>query len=240
MDHISQISLSGDPTTLLIALGGGMVPALLWLWFWLREDRENPEPSGLLFMTFIVGMLSVILVLPVEKWVATLAVSDTMHTILWAASEEILKFLVVLAVVFRSPYLDEPVDFAIYFMTAALGFAALENGLFLIHPVTVNDTVVSLLTGNLRFFGATLLHAAASGIIGIFLGLAFFKSGFAKKIYGIFGIAAAISLHSVFNLFIMGYTGKSFLGIFAFLWVVCIIIMLLYEKLRRMAEYITA
>ena len=30
-----------DPKTLLYALLGGILPAVLWLWFWLKEDSKN-------------------------------------------------------------------------------------------------------------------------------------------------------------------------------------------------------
>ena len=56
--------------------------------------------------------------------------------------------------------------------------------------------------------------------------------------YAFCGIIAAITLHSVFNFFIMQNSGKNFLQIFGFLWVITIIIMLLFEKLRRMGPYV--
>ncbi len=237
MQNLSTAAFSNDPTTLLIALGAGMVPALLWLHFWLREDKENPEPAGLLFLTFVMGMLAVILVLPVEKFIANTFYDPDLLTILWAASEEVMKFLAVFAIALNSHEVDQPVDFPIYFITAALGFAALENALFLIYPITVNDTTVSLLTGNLRFLGATLLHAISSALIGVALGLAFYRSHTVKILYGLGGLAASVVLHSIFNFFIIENNGLNFLQVFAFLWVVSIIIMLLFEKLRRMGDY---
>ena len=53
-----------DGHELIVALVGGLLPAFLWLFFWLREDKEHPEPKGLLFFTFLAGMSTVILVLP--------------------------------------------------------------------------------------------------------------------------------------------------------------------------------
>jgi RsiW-degrading membrane proteinase PrsW (M82 family) len=164
-----------DPVTMLLAIVGGLIPAFLWLRFWLKEDKERPEPAGLLSLTFIGGMLSVILVLPLQKIIAGMPFDSNTLVWLWAGSEEILKFLVVLVIVFPSSYLDEPVDYPIYFIVAGLGFAALENALFLVHPVGLQDTTVSLLTGNLRFLGSTLLHAIASGFIGLIMGLSFYQ-----------------------------------------------------------------
>ncbi len=221
---------------ILTAFVGGLVPALLWLFFWLREDKEHPEPRGLLFITFVAGMASVILVLPFEQLAQQKIGSSISLTILWAAAEEIIKLLIVVLIVFKTSQLDEPVDYPIYFITAALGFAALENTLFLLTPLGQNEVTVSLLTGNLRFLGATLLHAVCSSIIGISLGLAFFSTWINKKIALFTGLFTAVALHALFNFFIIKGDGQNFLAVFAFLWVITIITILLFEKLRRMGE----
>ncbi len=231
--------MTQDPKILIVSFLGGLVPALVWLWFWLRQDKERPEPRGLLFLSFILGMAAVVFAIPIQRFITTLIADGNTLIVVWAAIEELLKFLAVSLLVFHSLYLDEPVDYPIYFMTTALGFAAFENTIFLIHPITVDGTTTSILTGTLRFMGATLLHAVATGSIGIFLGLAFYKNIFVKFLYLLFGLASAIALHSIFNFFIMDESGKNFLNTFAFLWVTTIIIMLLFEKLRRMSKSIT-
>lgn len=240
MQSLSSLSFINNPLVYVIAAVVGMVPSVIWLLFWLREDSDGRhEPTGLVTITFVAGMLAVIFVLPIEKFVASLAIGNAAQITLWAASEEILKYFAFAIVMSRSAYLDEPVDQAIYLMTAALGFAALENSLYLVHPVAVNDTTVSFLTGNLRFLGSTLLHAVTSGVLGISIGLAYFKSKGTKTLYAVIGLCAAIALHSVFNFFIMKNNGENFLQVFGFLWVVAIIIMLLFEKLRRMGAYLS-
>ncbi|HRH31241.1 MAG TPA: PrsW family glutamic-type intramembrane protease [Candidatus Paceibacterota bacterium] len=226
----------GNFKTIIVALLGGLIPALLWLWFWLKEDKERPEPRGLIITTFLIGMASVMLVLPLEEFARKFISDGPLLTIAWSAIEEVVKLFVVAIIAFRTAYVDEPVDFAIYMITGALGFAALENALFLMHPLQLNETTVSLLTGNLRFLGATLLHAVASGFIGIFMGLAFFAGKSKKSIYLVLGVLTAIVLHSLFNFFIIGNNGENFFAVFGFLWVISIISVLLFEKLRRMGD----
>ncbi len=221
-------------TIVVIGILGGMVPAILWLFFWLQEDSGHPLAKGLIALTFIIGMASVILIVPFEQ-IARDRFKDVPYlTVIWAALEELIKYGVVLFTALRSRFIYHPIDYPIYFITAALGFAALENTLFLIHPLTVNDATVSLLTGSLRFLGANLLHATSSGLVGVALGLAYYRGWFAHKIHLIVGLLTAVALHSVFNFFIIQNNGKNFFGIFGFLWVVSIITMLLFEKLRRM------
>ncbi|MDQ3244749.1 MAG: PrsW family intramembrane metalloprotease [bacterium] len=224
-----------DPKILGLALLGGVIPSLLWLWFWLKEDQKKTEPKGLLTIIFILGMLSVIVVLPIQKFIQNVVSSNEMQIILWALSEEIVKYSAAIVILYKSNYIDEPLDWPIYLITAALGFAALENTLFLIKPLSLGDTVVGLLTGQLRFLGSTLLHTVATGSIGIALGLAFYVDKKYKKYYLIVGLIFATLLHSVFNFFIIKDNGNDFLRVLAFLWVITIIIMLLFEKLRRMS-----
>lgn len=220
--------------TLVIAFLGGILPSLLWLWFWLKQDQKNPEPTGLLTVIFIMGIIAVFCVLPVQKFIQSHVNSKEWQLVLWASTEEILKFLAVMVVLLGTHHTDEPIDWPIYMITAALGFAALENALFLREPISNGATVVSLLTGQLRFLGSTLLHSVASGILGIGLGLSVGMRGFKRKWYILMGLIFAIALHSVFNFFIIRNDGNDFLKVFAFLWVVTIIVMLLFEKVKRM------
>ena len=233
---ISMI-LPSDPKTLAVAFLGGIIPSLLWLWFWLKEDEEHPEPKGLLAIVFIMGMIAVIVVLPIQKFIQNSVSSYAGELILWASAEEILKYLAVLVVLYKTHNADQPIDWPIYLITAALGFAALENMLFLlkIFPSSIGTTI-SLSTSNLRFLGANLLHAISSGIIGISMGISFFMQKWERNCFLFVGFFIAIALHSAFNFFIIRNDGNDFLKVLAFLWVVTIIIMLLFEKVRRMSK----
>lgn len=234
-----QIMLTSDPKILGLAFLGGIIPSLLWLWFWVKEEEKKPEPKRILTMVFIMGMAAVIFVLIIQKFIQANVASHELRLILWAAAEEIIKYLVVIAILFRTNYIDDAIDWPIYLITAALGFAALENALFLIKPLQMGQNTVGLLTGQLRFLGSTLLHTVSSGILGIALGISMRMEGFKKKLYIVIGLALAVALHSIFNFFIIridGDDGNGFLEIlkvFSFLWVVTVIVMLLFEKVRK-------
>lgn len=227
--------LISNPKILVLAFLSGIVPSLLWLWFWLKEE-EAPEPKALLTLIFIMGMIAVIVVLPIERFIQANINSPNLQVVLWASAEEILKYLAVLVIVYKTTEIKKPIDWPIFLITAALGFAALENTLFLIKPFSTNEATVGLLTGQLRFLGSTLLHTISSGMIGIAIGISFFMGKLKKKWFLLFGFLIAIALHSLFNFFIIENNGNDFLKVFAFLWVVTIIVMLLFEKVRRMSE----
>lgn len=229
--------LTNDPKILILAFLGGIIPSLLWLRFWLKEDEENPEPPVLLTLVFIMGMIVVFIVLPIQKYIQANIGSHGIELLLWASTEEILKFLAVFLVLYKTNYADKPIDWPMYLITCALGFAALENTLFLIKPISVvNGATVALLTGNLRFLGSTLLHTVASGTIGITIGITSHLNKYARKFFFLVGLSIAIALHTAFNFFIIKNDGNDFIKVFGFLWVVTIVIMLLFEKVRRMSE----
>jgi protease PrsW len=226
--------LPTDPKLILMAFLGGIVPSLLWLWFWLKEDEEHPEPKGLLAIMFIMGMLAVVLTYPVQKYIQGQFADNNTKLILWAAVEEFLKYFVVLIILLNTKKANEPIDWPIYLIAAAVGFATLENTLYLLKPLSASGTTVSLLTGHLRYLGSTLLHTVASGIIGIAIGLSFYSHVWAKKISLLSGFILAVVLHSAFNFFIIRNNGSDYMKVFAFLWVVSIVVMLAFEKVRRM------
>lgn len=229
-----------DPQTLIYAILGGVIPALFWLWFWLKhEDKEEPEPLGLLAVSFILGGLMVFVAIWMEKISLSFINHDQgIKIILWATIEELLKFIGISLVIFGNKNVNQPIDYPVYFMTAALGFAAFENVLYLINPIETSGAMIGMFTGGLRFLGSTLLHAISSAMIGSALGLSFYIQRY-RKTYLLIGIIFAITLHSIFNFFIMKGSDENFLSVFGFLWVVTIINILVFEKLKRMARYVT-
>lgn len=223
--------------TLLFALSGGILPALLWLWFWLKEDKKRPEPRGLIILTFITGMVVVPLVLPFERFI-DVNFTGTIVIILWASIEEIFKYAGAYFAVLKRKEMDEPIDAVIYMITVALGFAALENTLFLINPLIDGDFANTIINGNLRFLGATLLHTLSSAVIGVMMALSFYRRDkILKRAYTLFGVILAIVLHTLFNFYIMKESGGRMLTVFFFVWLGIIIIILLFEKIKRIRKY---
>jgi len=225
--------MSIDPKTLIYALIGGIIPAILWLWFWLKEDKKKPEPTGLIIISFIAGMAAVIIVFPLEKLAFNFIPEGTMLLLTWSAIEEIVKFSAISLVALKSRHFNDPVDALIYMITVALGFAALENSLFLIEPLTNGDIIEGFLTGNMRFMGATLLHTVTSATVGVAIGLSFFKGKIIKTLSVLIGLTIAIVLHTLFNFFIINNNGENTFTIFSFLWIAIIVIIFFFEKIRR-------
>jgi len=224
-----------DSANLFLALGAGLLPAVFWLWFWLKEDR-HPEPKWLIALTFIAGMIATIAVIPVEKILLTILGQGLVLIFLWALVEEVFKFWVADFVALRRKEDDEPIDPIIYMITAALGFAALENTLFVINPLLNEGFVGALLTTNMRFIGATLLHTISSGIIGVFMGFSFYKNKELKHSYFYTGLTLAVVLHTLFNFFIIKGKGENIIAVFASVWILIILLLVLFEIIKRIKK----
>lgn len=224
-----------DAKTIIIAILSGLIPAIVWLWFWFKEeDKNHPEPRGLIALSFIVGAILVIIAIGLQRFVEPYLINETLKLTVWAGIEEILKFLGVVLIVFGTGHIDEPIDFAMYFIAVAIGFAGLENILFLLNSISTEGTIVGLLTGNLRFLGSNLVHILSSAIIGSAFGLTFYKTSFTRFFYVLFAIILATTLHTLFNFFIIKGSGENFLKVFSFIWIIAIINILIFEKLKRM------
>jgi len=231
--------------TVIFAFLGGMLPVVIWLSFWLREDDEHPEPNKYLLLSFMYGMLAVPVALAAQLAINHFFLADQEITDLiqfaplsalimltiWAITEELAKYFAAYHGGLRQRSDDEPMDDVIYMITAALGFAALENALFLFGPLLSGNTELAIATGNMRFIGATLLHVAASACIGIFRAFSHFKLNEVKKRYTWTGIILAITLHTLFNFFIMIHTGSLFLA-FSGLWIVTVVIIFIFERIK--------
>jgi RsiW-degrading membrane proteinase PrsW (M82 family) len=218
---------------IVAAAAGGVLPALAWLWFWLREDSKHPEPRRLIALAFVAGMIAVVVAVPIENFVRGYLSGTVAVFSAWSVIEECLKFLFAYATVLRLSDDDEPIDPVIYMVTVALGFAAAENTLFLLSPIAGTTASQILITGNLRFIGATLLHVISSAAIGVALGLTFYAKKRTKVIAGVLGVILACALHASFNFFILQAPEETLLRTFSFVWVGVIVLLAVLEYVKR-------
>ncbi|OHA89899.1 MAG: hypothetical protein A2832_02060 [Candidatus Zambryskibacteria bacterium RIFCSPHIGHO2_01_FULL_44_22b] len=227
--------------TVIYALLGGILPALVWLIFWLREDRKNPEPRLYIFTTFLLGMGGVLLI-TIGALVFDEQVGDILdHTSIYAlislaALEEILKFGAAYIGGLHGTEDNEPIDPMIYMITAALGFVALENALFIFGPLVDGEVMKSIITGHMRFVGASLLHVVSSGIIGVALSFSFYKSGVRKFFNILIAIIGAIAFHTFFNAIITLFKDNGPTIAAIAVWVGVIFLLWAFEKAKAIAR----
>lgn len=217
------------------AFVGGVLPALVWLYFLLKEDNRCPEPKPLIIIAFLSGTLAVAFALPLEHVAKLLVQSDFSVILSWATIEETLKYALVALTVLWRRAVDESVDLVVYMLTAALGFAALENVLFFFQALTTHGLWGSdgaIATSNLRFVGSTLLHIIASSAIGFALALGFRAHRAVRALYAAAGLILAIALHTAFNFLIITGDGSYTLYAFFIVWVGAVIFFAGFEILK--------
>lgn len=219
--------------TNVILFLGGLVPPLFWLWFWLQEDN-HPEPKYVIAGTFVVGAASAFLALPLEKYAQTVLPSGFVLIFAWSLIEETTKYAATAWSAFSAKSYDEPVDAMVYMITSALGFAALENILFLTKSFAADGITGFLLTTNIRFIGATLLHVVASAFVGAAIAAGFYRSMPARILWVLIGVASASSLHALFNFFILHNEGQNSPAVFILLWASVIATFLFFEAVKRL------
>lgn len=223
-----------EPLTLVVSTIGGVLPALLWLWFWLREDSAHPEPRRLIIYAFLAGMATVGIVVPIELYVRSLVgENENLIYALWSSIEETFKFVAAAAVVLWRREDDEPIDAVIYMVVVALGFAAAENTLFLLSPISGSNTAETLLSGNFRFIGATLLHTLSSSVIGLSLAVSFYRSRLTHYSAAFAGILVACAVHASFNYLILHVEDEHLLRVFTGVWIGIIALLAMLEYVKR-------
>lgn len=248
-------------TTIIYAGIGGLIPAIIWLIFWHRQDSHAPEPKHMIFLTFLGGAIAVLISLFLERqigncdfisYISNSPFASVAHFIenfaleqginikrlcmvaLFAPIiEEVTKFIMTYAISLKTKYADENIDMVVYMITGALGFAFLENVFFLIDPVTKQNTVFAILTIDVRFIGATLLHATASAIMGMSMAFSLFKGRISRTLSKIIGIILAIVLHSFFNLYIIMDKGNQAITALIGMWLVVIVLLFLFERIKK-------
>lgn len=197
----------------------GFVPGLIWLMIFLTKDK-HPEPKKMLLKTFVLGALITPLAVLFEYTALELwEISSVLYLFLIIAPvEEILKYFAARTAALKTKFYDEPVDAMIYMITAALGFATVENIILILqdgqNPI---DTVI------LRFLSATLLHALASGIVGYYIAR--------KNLFK--GLGLAIIAHGLYNYFALIKTDNALLGLSGTLVIMLIIVSIMFKKLKK-------
>ncbi|MDO8523058.1 MAG: PrsW family glutamic-type intramembrane protease [bacterium] len=193
----------------------GFIPPVLWLVFWVKED-PHPEPRKEILAVFFAGMAIVALAVFLENYFFksnqlsreafgySPAIFQIVNLLGFAFIEEICKMLAVIFTALRSKYFDEPIDAMIYMVTAAMGFAALENILFIADSLqySVNQTI---LVSAFRFINAILLHASTAILIGAGFAFSYFHHERRWKELG-GAIVFSTLLHASYNFFIINNT----------------------------------
>lgn len=212
----------------MILLAVSIAPILLLLIYLYKRDKYEKEPQKLLFKAFIFGALTVIPILFIETWLGDYwdakynYIDNKIQTAAFNAfavaafTEEFFKYLVFILIVWKNRNFNEKFDGIIYAVYISLGFAAIENIMYVIGN--------GMGTGILRAFTAVPAHT----MFAITMGFLLAKAKFNKKrraIYLFFSLAAPIMLHGFYDFIIMSQNEALLWVFFPFLIFMVIIAM---------------
>jgi RsiW-degrading membrane proteinase PrsW (M82 family) len=186
----------------LATLGAlAFAPGIFWLWYFYKRDTCEPEPRRLILSAFLLGMAITLPVAVVEALVGDFVGSIFVLAVVVAPIvEEIGKFLAVWWAIFPSAEFDQVIDGVTYSVAAALGFASVENVLY-VFSSSMDGPFAVIGTYSFRAFFSVPAHALISSIWGFALGRAKFADASRRNsIIGI-GLVSSMLAHAAFNFF---------------------------------------
>ncbi len=189
-----------------IALAPGIAICLVIFY----KDIYNREPKLNLIVSFFLGALAIIPAALVEQnfdyvndgTVPGLALYT--YAII-ALSEEFSKFLGLRLYSYPKKSFDEPLDGIVYCIMVGMGFATLENLLYVIKYAQLGQ---GLEVGLKRMFLSVPAHATFAVVMGYFVGKAKFatKNKFLLLLAGLLG---AVFFHGTFDFFLFAKEGTA-------------------------------
>jgi protease PrsW len=192
--------LSGG-ALVLAGLFLAIVPAALWLVFFYRQDRLEPEPKVRIAQVFLLALLLADVVgvrlirdwMRLPEWAALDARTSLLASILVVGfTYQAITYVAVRAVVYATSEFDERMDGIVYGTVAGLGVATLVNLRYI-----VENGGVALAPGVIRVTTTTLALASFSGLMGYFMAQAKFEH---KPVWWVpLGLVVAAVLNGLFS-----------------------------------------
>lgn len=213
-------------------------PGIFWLWYIYNKDKYSREPVKLIIEVFFLGMLSALLAIVLEMAAPKIFPIITVwkkfgnhfHITLYfifviGLIEEACKMFPVWFYAYRKTEFNEVIDGIVYSSAAALGFASLENLLY----VYSHGSSVMIGRAVLSTFG----HLLDSAFWGLGFGLAKFNPRYAKIL--IFtGFVISIIVHGLYDVFAITSEIFLLLVLMVIMWKV---LLLIIEKSNLLSPF---
>lgn len=167
------------------------------------RDIYNREPKMNLVVCFILGCLAILPAVGFEKSFSSTLNGTVGGTAIFAYfvvafSEEFCKFLGLRIYAYNQKSFDEPLDGIVYSVMVGMGFATLENLLYVLKYAQVGQGYQIAFQ---RMFLSVPAHATFAVVMGYFVGKAKFDT---KNSFGLMlaGLLAAMFFHGTFDFFL--------------------------------------
>ena len=193
----------------MILLNLALIPVFLIIIYFYKRDKFEREPLYLTFQTFILGFMLVFPAIFFEKLLTGLF-QDTYF-----------NFITFFLYIFNLPKKDfnEPYDGIFYAVIVSLGFAAIENILYVFQRGAI--------VGILRAFTAVPAHTIFAVFMGFFTGVYKFTG---KKIFVFLSLIIPMLLHTIYDMIAMSRMSYGFFTLFLFIIFFVIFSLFLMQK----------
>lgn len=186
-------------TILITALFPIVILILLIYW----RDRNSPEPLRLIIKAFLLGIFSILLSLCISlplsmiglfpDYASTLLDSISISFLGAAIPEEIAKFVMLWLLLRKNSHFDEKMDGIVYAVCVSLGFAALENVMYLF-----NNSESFIKVGIVRALFSVPGHFCFGILMGYYYSLAHFN--FSEKVKNfVLALVVPILFHGIYD-----------------------------------------
>ncbi|MFF5993590.1 glutamic-type intramembrane protease PrsW [Lysinibacillus sp. KU-BSD001] len=179
---------------MFILLSAAIAPGLALLSYFYLRNQMSTEPRRTLLHSFIYGALITFPIMFIQfvlEEEQTFSSSFFTTVVFTSAIEEFFKWLVIFTAILRHVEFDDPYDGILYGAAVSLGFATVENILYL------------LSFGIDKAFLRALLPVSSHALFGVVMGYYFGKSKFSKDDkqieYLLLALIAPMILHFSYN-----------------------------------------
>jgi RsiW-degrading membrane proteinase PrsW (M82 family) len=169
------------------------------------SDRYDKEPLKLLLKTFLFGAFSTLPTIVVERFLVSFNIFPGILGVAYISfivagfTEEFFKREVVLRLNYNNPSFNEKLDGIVYSVFSALGFATLENIMYLLRFSTFNPYI-----GLYRGILSVPAHTIFAVTMGYYLSLAKYSDSEAmERIYLRKSLFMPAILHGIFDFILM-------------------------------------
>ena len=183
----------------MILISLAVLPVIILLIYIYKKDRFQKEPLALLLAALGMGMLSVLPIVFVERFLSSLnpyeGVNGALYTAFVVAGcvEEGFKLLFLYWLIWRNRHFDEYFDGIVYAVFVSMGFALVENVMYVFTG--------GFGTGIMRALLSVPAHFLFAVVMGYFFALAkFYKNRTWNMLMAFF---VPVLLHGTFDALLM-------------------------------------
>ncbi|CAK7001033.1 PrsW family intramembrane metalloprotease [Tissierella carlieri] len=182
-----------------------VIPAIIIIAGIYLSDRHDREPLRVLLFTYILGALTVIPSVIVEEILIAFNIFPGVLGAFYNAflvagfTEEFFKRLVVLKYPYKTKFFNEKLDGIVYCVFATMGFATVENIIYVAYRYTNNPFI-----GLYRGIFSVPAHAVFGITMGYYLSLAKFDTNIDRKRMNMRkSLYMPIIMHGMFDFILM-------------------------------------